>query len=66
MELVPIADVELAHVDIERIDYQAGGQFYGTLRGTLTGDRLSGSIQLPPTSPPHARTGSTPRRCAAS
>jgi len=46
MELVPLADVELAYVDIERIDYQVGGQFYGTLRGTLEGDRLSGSIQL--------------------
>lgn len=46
MELVPIATFEFAYLSIERVDYAVGGQFYGALEGTLTGDRLSGRLQL--------------------
>ena len=31
---------------LEVLDYDAGGQIYGTLDGTLSGDRLSGTLAL--------------------
>jgi len=46
MELVPLATFEFAYTSIERVDYDVGGQFYGVLEGTLTGDRLSGRLGL--------------------
>jgi hypothetical protein len=46
VELMPLATFEFAYVSIERVDYAVGGQFYGVLEGTLTGERLSGRLQL--------------------
>lgn len=46
MELVELSEVELTYVDLEALDYDAGGQLYGTMEGTLTGERLSGTLRL--------------------
>lgn len=46
MELVELSDVELTYVTLESVDYDAGGQLYGTMEGTLRGERLSGSLHL--------------------
>ncbi len=46
MELVPLADVVMVYRTLEYLDYGAGGQLYGTLDGTVSGDRLAGTLQL--------------------
>jgi hypothetical protein len=46
MELIPLGDVELRYTALESVDYGAGGQLYGTMEGSLTGDQLRGSIHL--------------------
>jgi hypothetical protein len=46
MELVKLADLHMTYRTLEMLDYGVGGQIYGTLDGTLTGERLSGSIAL--------------------
>lgn len=46
MELVELGDVDLRYVTLESLDYDAGGQLYGTMEGSLTGERLSGSLRL--------------------
>lgn len=46
MELVELSDVELTYVDLESLDYDAGGQLYGTMEGALRGERLSGTLRL--------------------
>ncbi|HEV2122392.1 MAG TPA: DUF3237 family protein [Chloroflexota bacterium] len=46
MELVPLGDLELRYTALESIEYGAGGQIYGTMEGTLTGDTLDGELQL--------------------
>jgi hypothetical protein len=46
MELVELAVVHLTYRTLELLDYGAGGQVYGTMEGSLTGDRLSGDVAL--------------------
>lgn len=46
MELVELCDVDLTYVELEPLDYDAGGQLYGTMEGSLTGERLSGTLRL--------------------
>ncbi len=46
MELVELADVELTYTALESLDYVHGGQLYGTMEGSLSGERLSGSLRL--------------------
>ena len=46
MELVPLADAVLVYRTLEFVDYGVGGQIYGTLEGTLTGDRLAGTLHV--------------------
>jgi hypothetical protein len=46
MELVELSQVELTYVDLEALDYDAGGQLYGTMEGTLTGEQLAGALRL--------------------
>jgi hypothetical protein len=46
MELVDLAEVELTYLELQAIDYDHGGQLYGTLEGTLTGEQLNGSLRL--------------------
>ena len=46
MQLVTLCDVELHYTSLESIDYGAGGQLYGTMEGTVRGERLNGRIRL--------------------
>jgi hypothetical protein len=46
MELVELSDVDLTYVTLESVDYDAGGQLYGTMEGSLRGERLSGTLDL--------------------
>jgi hypothetical protein len=46
MELVPLCDVQLRYTSLELLDYGAGGQVYGTMDGTVTGERLRGTLRL--------------------
>jgi hypothetical protein len=46
MDLIPLGDVELRYVTLEGLDYGAGGQFYGTIEGTISGEQLRGTLRL--------------------
>lgn len=46
MQLAELATVELTYTTFEAVDYESGGQLYGTMDGSLTGDRLSGKLRL--------------------
>jgi hypothetical protein len=46
MESVTLATVELTYTALEALDFGAGGQLYGTMEASLTGDRLSGHLRL--------------------
>ncbi len=46
MDFVPLFEGELRYTSLESLDYEAGGQLYGTMEGEVTGDRLTGSFQL--------------------
>lgn len=46
MNLVPLCDVTLRYTSLESLDYGAGGQLYGTMEGTVAGERLRGTLRL--------------------
>jgi hypothetical protein len=46
VEVTQIAEVSLTYTDLETVDFGAGGQIYGSLEGSVSGDRLSGSLRL--------------------
>lgn len=46
MELIPLGNVELRYTSLESLDYEAGGQLYGTMEGTLAGAELHGDLRL--------------------
>jgi hypothetical protein len=46
MRLTPLFDFELRYTSLEDVDYGAGGQVYGTLEGTVSGEHLRGAIRL--------------------
>lgn len=46
MNLVQLGDFELKYTTLESINYGAGGQLYGTMEGTIRGDRLQGRLEL--------------------
>lgn len=46
MDLVRLGDVHLTYTSLDALDYRAGGQLYGTMDGSLTGDRLNGEMRL--------------------
>ncbi|HEV2126873.1 MAG TPA: DUF3237 family protein [Chloroflexota bacterium] len=46
MDLVPLADLELRYTALEMVDYGAGGQIYGTMEGTLSGETIDGDLHL--------------------
>jgi hypothetical protein len=46
MELVELGDLTLTYTSLESIDYGAGGQLYGVMEGSLTGERLRGDLHL--------------------
>ncbi len=46
MDFVPLFEGELRYTTLESLDYEAGGQLYGTMEGEVTGEGLTGSFQL--------------------
>jgi hypothetical protein len=46
MELVELCEFELTYTSLESVDFGSDGQLYGTMEGSLTGDRLTGKLQL--------------------
>jgi hypothetical protein len=46
MDVSQIATVELRYTGLESLDYASGGQLYGTMEGSMTGDRLNGTLRL--------------------
>jgi hypothetical protein len=46
VQLAELARVDLKYTTLEAVDYESGGQLYGTMDGSLTGDRLSGKLRL--------------------
>jgi hypothetical protein len=46
VELVELARVELTYTSLEALDFGVGGQLYGTMAGTLTGERVQGELRL--------------------
>jgi hypothetical protein len=46
MELVELGHVELVYRTLASLDFGTDGQLYGTLDGTLEGERLNGTIEL--------------------
>ena len=46
MELVELAHWEMTYRTIELLDYGVDGQIYGTLDGSVTGDRLTADVHL--------------------
>jgi hypothetical protein len=46
MELVELAEWEMTYRTMELLDYGAGGQIYGTLTGTVRGERLTADLEL--------------------
>jgi hypothetical protein len=46
MRMVELAKLELTYSALEGVDFDAGGQLYGTMDGILSGERLSGRARL--------------------
>lgn len=46
MNLVNLCEVELRYTSMELLDYGQGGQIYGTMEGTVQGERLNGRLHL--------------------
>jgi hypothetical protein len=46
MKLEPLARAELRYRQIDYVDFAPGGHYVGVMDGTLTGERLSGSLFL--------------------
>lgn len=46
MELVELAEVQLTYTALQSIDYESGGQLYGTMDGRVTGGSVSGELHL--------------------
>lgn len=46
MNLDHLADGVLTYTSRSLVDYGAGGQIYGSLGGSITGERLAGDLQL--------------------
>lgn len=46
MELAKLASVDLTYSSLEALEYGSGGQVYGTMEGSLAGDRLNGTLRL--------------------
>ena len=46
MQLVPLCDLELRYTMLESIDYGDGGQIYGTMEGSVSGEQLRGTLRL--------------------
>lgn len=46
MELRELSEVSLTYLELESVDYDAGGQLYGTMEGRLSGAELTGTLRL--------------------
>lgn len=46
MELIEFGELQLTYTALEMIDYGSGGQIYGTMEGSVTGERVSGTLRL--------------------
>ena len=46
MDVAELASVELTYTALETLDYGNGGQLYGTMDGSLAGDKLRGTLRL--------------------
>lgn len=46
MEALMLATVDLTYTSLESLDYSSGGQLYGTMDGSVTGERLNGTLRL--------------------
>lgn len=46
MDLTELCEVELTYTALESLDYGSGGQLYGTMEGSLSGEHLNGSVRL--------------------
>ena len=46
MKLWKLADVELRYTALASLDYGAGGQLYGIMEGSFSGERLRGTLRL--------------------
>jgi hypothetical protein len=45
MKLAPICEMQMHYTWIDYVDYGVGGQYVGTLEGTVRGDRLKGTVK---------------------
>ena len=46
MKLKPLGDVELHYTLLESVKLEAGGQYFGTMEGTVEGPELRGTLRL--------------------
>jgi hypothetical protein len=46
MKLSPLCDFELRYTELEVLNFETGGQLYGSLEGTLVGEKLRGNLQM--------------------
>ncbi len=46
MELVKLGSLELTYTALESLSYGSGGQLYGTMDGSLAGERLNGTLRV--------------------
>lgn len=46
MELVDLGELTLRYTALQSVDFDPGGQIYGTMEGRLDGERISGEIHL--------------------
>jgi Protein of unknown function (DUF3237) len=45
MNLIPLCEMEMHYTWMDYVDYGVGGQYVGTLEGTVNGDRLQGTLK---------------------
>jgi hypothetical protein len=45
MKLTPLCEMEMHYTWIDYVDFGVGGQYVGTLEGTVQGDRLQGTLK---------------------
>lgn len=46
MDVTELCRFEMTYTTLESVDYDSGGQLYGTMEGSLQGERLSGVLRL--------------------
>ena len=46
MELIEFGELELTYTAVELVDYGSDGQIYGTMEGTVAGDRINAQLRL--------------------